>query len=138
MPLSWLNGGMASASLPQPALLIFDGDCGFCTSSVSWLRRVLPAMPEASPYQWTALEKYGLSEADAAARVWLVEHGRRHGGHRAVAALLTHQPNALLRIAGHLMLLPPLSWLAAVGYALVARYRFALPGGTPACRVGQP
>ena len=128
---------MASASETPSALLIFDGDCGFCTSSVAWLRGVLPAMPEASPYQWTDLPKYGLSEADAASRVWLVADGRRHGGHRAVAALLTHQPSALLRFAGHLMLLPPLSWLAAAGYALVARYRFALPGGTPACRVGQ-
>lgn len=128
---------MASASETPSALLIFDGDCGFCTSSVAWLRGVLPAMPEASPYQWTDLPKYGLSEADAASRVWLVADGARHGGHRAVAALLTHQPSALLRFAGHLMLLPPLSWLAAAGYALVARYRFALPGGTPACRVGQ-
>lgn len=94
-------------------------------------------MPEASPYQWTELRRYGLSEADAAARVWLVADGQRHGGHRAVAALLTHQPRAILRFAGHLMLLPPLSWLASAGYALVARYRYALPGGTPACRVGQ-
>jgi predicted DCC family thiol-disulfide oxidoreductase YuxK len=129
---------MASASETPSVLLIFDGDCGFCTSSVSWLGRALPAMPEASPYQWTDLERYGLREADAAARVWLVTDGHRHGGHRAVAALLTHQPRAILRFAGHLMLLPPFSWLAAAGYALVARYRYALPGGTPACRVGQP
>lgn len=133
---------MVSDAAVSPALLIFDGDCGFCTSSVGWLRRLLPAMPDASPYQWIALEEHGLSRADAAAKVWLVvrEPGgatRRLGGHRAVAGLLTHQPVAALRLLGHLMTLPPLSWAAAAGYALVARYRFALPGGTPACRVGQ-
>ncbi|AMB59015.1 thiol-disulfide oxidoreductase DCC family protein [Microterricola viridarii] len=133
---------MVSAASSHPALLIFDGDCGFCTSAVGWLRRTLPAMPEASPYQWTALGDHGLSETDAASRVWLVVRDgggavRRLGGHRAVAGLLTHQPVAALRLLGHLMNLPPFSWAAALGYALVARYRFALPGGTPACRVGQ-
>lgn len=133
---------MVSASAQRPTLLIFDGDCGFCTSSVRWLRRVLPAMPDAAPYQWTALDEYGLSEADASSKVWLVVRdrsgrNRRLGGHLAVAGLLTHQPVAALRLLGHLMTLPPISWVAAAGYALVARYRFALPGGTPACRVGQ-
>lgn len=133
---SCLNWRMSTVSSHVPALLIFDGDCGFCTSSVEWLRRMLPAMPDASPYQWTPLAEYGLSETDAAAKVWLVIDGRRFGGHRAVAALLTHQPCATLRFLGHLMTVPPVSWVAAIGYRLVARYRFALPGGTPACRVG--
>lgn len=119
-------------------LLIFDGDCGFCTSSVNWLKRSLAAMPEARPFQWTNLAEYGLTEADAAARVWLVVDGRRLGGHRAVAGLLTHQPVAVLRLLGHLMTVPPFLWAAALGYRLVARYRYALPGGTPACRVGAP
>ncbi|WP_233279404.1 thiol-disulfide oxidoreductase DCC family protein, partial [Microterricola pindariensis] len=132
-----LNSDMILAPSTRPALLVFDGDCGFCTSTVGWLRRWLPAMPDASPYQWTELAEYGLSEADAAAKVWLVVGGRRLGGHAAVAGLLTHQPAAALRLLGHLMMIPPISWAAAAAYALVARYRFALPGGTPACRVGQ-
>lgn len=122
-------------SLVSP-LLIFDGDCGFCTSSVNWLRQALPAMPDASPYQWTRLADYGLSEAEAAEKVWLVIDGRRFGGHRAVAALFIHQPCRTVRFVGHLISVPPFSWVAAIGYRLVARYRFALPGGTPACRVG--
>lgn len=128
---------METADSTHAALLVFDGDCGFCTSSIGWLRRALPAMPDASPYQWTPLSEYGLSEAEAAERVWLVVGGRRFGGHRAVAALLTHQPTAALRFAGHLMAVPPASWLADIAYRLVARYRFALPGGTPACRLPQ-
>ena len=41
----------------------------------------------------------------------------------------------LWRVAGHLLLVPPISWVAALVYALVARYRHKLPGGTVACRV---
>jgi len=42
-------------------------------------------------------------------------------------------PGRPWRFLGHLLVTPPFSWVAAVGYALVARYRHLLPGGTPAC-----
>ncbi|MFC6355005.1 thiol-disulfide oxidoreductase DCC family protein [Luethyella okanaganae] len=118
------------------ALLVFDGDCGFCTTAVGWLQRALPAMPEAMPYQWTPLDEHGLTSADAAARVWLLTPTRRYGGHLAVSALLRHQDAPALRAVGWLMTVPPWSWIAALGYTLVAKYRYRLPGGTPACRVG--
>jgi predicted DCC family thiol-disulfide oxidoreductase YuxK len=116
-------------------VLVFDGDCGFCTTAVGWLERLLPAMPEAAPYQWTDLSAYGLSLADAQAKVWLVHAGRRYGGAAAVAALLRHQPSARLRLLGWLASVWPWSVAADVAYRLVARYRYRLPGGTPACRV---
>lgn len=127
-------GGMSHESA-RPAVLIFDGDCAFCTTAVHWLGRVLPAMPPTSPYQWTDLAAYGLTVADGQARVWLVTGGRRYGGAAAVAALLRHQPAPGLRMLGWLGTVPPLSWLAELGYRLVARYRHLLPGGTPACRM---
>ena len=125
------------ASLPgaKTTVLIFDGDCAFCTSAVLWLGSVLPAMPPTSPYQWTELAAHGLTLADGRSRVWLVTGGRRYGGAAAVAALLRHQPSPSLRMIGWIGTLPPLSWLAEVGYRLVARYRHRLPGGTPACRM---
>lgn len=92
-------------------------------------------MPETAPYQWTDLSVYGLSLGDARARVWLVHHGRRYGGAAAVAALLRHQPSAPLRFVGWLGTLWPLSWFAEAAYRVVARFRYRLPGGTPACRV---
>ena len=125
------------ASLPgaKTTVLIFDGDCAFCTSAVLWLGRVLPARPPVEPYQWTDLAAYGLTAADGRSRVWLVTGGRRYGGAAAVAALLRHQPSPALRMIGWIGTLPPLSWLAELGYRLVARYRHRLPGGTPACRM---
>jgi predicted DCC family thiol-disulfide oxidoreductase YuxK len=116
-------------------VLIFDGDCGFCTTAVTWLERTLPAMPETAPYQWVDLSVYGLSIEDAQARVWLVDRGRRYGGAAAVTALLRHQPSPGLRLLGWLGATWPWSILADAAYRVVARYRYRLPGGTPACRL---
>jgi predicted DCC family thiol-disulfide oxidoreductase YuxK len=126
---------MVDANGATSGLLIFDGDCGFCTTSARWIQRALPAAPAVSPYQWTNLEAHGLSTDDAQSRVWLVTANGKYGGHNAIAALLRHQPVAVLRVAGWLMSVPPWSWVAALGYALVARYRYLLPGGTPACQL---
>jgi hypothetical protein len=41
------------------------------------------------------------------------------------------------RPVGALILLPPISWLAAGVYRLIANNRYRLPGGTPACAVPQ-
>jgi len=122
-------------SAVMSTVLIYDGDCGFCTTAVLWLDRVLPAMPPTSPYQWTDLPAYDLTVADGQARVWLALEGRLYGGAAAVAALLRHQPSPALRLLGWLGTVPPWSWLAEAGYRVVARYRYRLPGGTPACRV---
>ncbi len=46
--------------------------------------------------------------------------------------MATHGPWA---VAGRILLAPPVSWVAPLGYRLVARYRHRLPGGTPACKV---
>ncbi len=121
-------------ALIRPAL-IYDGDCGFCTTAVRWLEKNLPAMPETAPYQWADLSVYGLSLDQAQARVWLVHNGRRHGGAAAVAALFRHQPSHGLRLLGWLGAVWPWSVLADVVYRIVARYRYRLPGGTPACRL---
>ena len=92
----------------EKPLLVFDGDCAFCTTWVQRLERMLPVFPEAHPWQWLDLDAIGLS-------------------------LLRIQRPFGLRFLGHLLVTPPFSWAAAVGYAVVARFRHRLPGGTHAC-----
>ncbi|MFD1714279.1 thiol-disulfide oxidoreductase DCC family protein [Amnibacterium flavum] len=125
---------MTDIAVHQPIVLIFDGDCSFCTSCVDFLADNLPAMPAAVPYQRADLSGYGISEAEAEARVWLVTPDRHYSGAGAVSALLRHQPEPALRFVGWLLQTPPLSWLADAGYAVVSPLRHILPGGTPACR----
>ncbi|MDP3208947.1 MAG: hypothetical protein Q8M65_07345, partial [Rhodoglobus sp.] len=69
---------MSTARLPNPSnapLLIFDGDCAFCTSAVAWLERSLPVFPRTSPWQWLELDDYGLTNADGAHCAWVVASG---------------------------------------------------------------
>lgn len=115
------------------ALLVFDGDCGFCTTWVRRLERRLEVFPESQPWQWLDLDELGLTRHDVEHYAWLLAGGHRLRGHETFAGLLRMQPRPALRFLGHLLVTPPFSWVAAVGYALVARYRHLLPGGTPAC-----
>ena len=126
---------MPTSQTDQPATLIFDGDCGFCTTAVLWLQRRLPRVPATVPFQWSDLTAFGLTEDEARSRVWFVYGDLRFGGAAAVAALLRGQPHPGLRLLGWLATVPPWSWAAEAGYRLVARYRYRLPGGTPACRM---
>ncbi|MBX3067591.1 MAG: DUF393 domain-containing protein [Microbacteriaceae bacterium] len=122
-------------------ILIFDGSCGFCSSSVRFAARWLPAMPQALPYQFAELDSIGLTEIQAAEKVWLALPGDQEielfGGHLAVAEVLRHQPSFGFRLLGNLMELPGVSQVSALAYALAAKYRHKLPGGTPACEMAR-
>jgi predicted DCC family thiol-disulfide oxidoreductase YuxK len=114
-------------------LLVFDGDCAFCSTWVERLRDVLPRYPETIPYQWADLDALGLTLDEVQHFAWYLTATRQFGGHLAFSALLRSQPRIALRFAGRLIATPPFSWIAALGYHVIARYRHLLPGGTPAC-----
>lgn len=106
-----------------------------------WLESTLPAPPHSIPYQWADEDELGVSAAEAAERVWLIETDRRgrmhqYGGYLAVSVLLRRQPGFGYRFIGILMDTPPFSFVSGLGYTLIARYRHRLPGGTPACAAG--
>jgi predicted DCC family thiol-disulfide oxidoreductase YuxK len=115
--------------------LLFDGDCGFCTSSADWLRRRTRAGVEVVPWQRVDLDELGLTvEQVSGAAYWVDDAGENFRGHRAVGRALLRCGRGW-KIVGWLCLIPPASWVAAGVYRLAARYRYQLPGGTPACRV---
>jgi predicted DCC family thiol-disulfide oxidoreductase YuxK len=120
------------------AILIFDGDCGFCTTSARWAQRRFRHGERAEAWQLIGdgvLERFGLSEKDVREAAWWVDDGDvRERGHRAVGRALV-AGGGWRWAAGRLVLTPPVSWLAAGVYRLVVRWRYRLPGGTPACRV---
>ena len=116
-------------------MLIYDGDCRFCTSSAEWLRTRLLADQPIVAYQAVDLGRFGLTEADAAAAAyWVDAEGGLHRGAAAIAAALAACGGAW-GIVGRGLALPPLSWLARGVYAVVARNRHRMPGGSASCRL---
>ncbi len=121
------------------ALLVYDGGCGFCTSTADWISRRWPdgdVAPTAVPWQKLgpeALAETGLSQEDVKRAAWWISDGQREEGCRAVGRALVAAGNGWA-IVGRILLAPPVSWIAPFGYRVVARYRYRLPGGTPACK----
>lgn len=115
-------------------VLVYDGDCGFCTTCVHLLERIGPDA-EIVAWQLTDLAELGMTEEQAADAVQLVRFdGTVRSGHEAVAAVLG-TAGRIWRIVGRALLLPGISWIAARAYRLIADNRYRLPGGTPACAV---
>lgn len=117
------------------ATLIFDGDCGFCTTTAHHIEKNSSTPIEISPWQWVNLSDYGLTAEVAAAKVQVFVDGKTYAGHKAFAKLLRLQQQSWLKVLGGLMVTPPFSWGARVVYYFVAKYRHKLPGGTPACEL---
>jgi predicted DCC family thiol-disulfide oxidoreductase YuxK len=113
-------------------VLVYDGDCAFCTTCARVLERIGPDA-EIVAWQLTDLAELGISEEQAVDAVqWVQIDGTVRSGHEAIAAVL-NTAGRIWRIIGHMVLLPGISWMAAKVYRLIADNRYRLPGGTPAC-----
>ncbi|POM23210.1 hypothetical protein BTM25_43620 [Actinomadura rubteroloni] len=114
-------------------VLLYDGDCGFCTASVRFIDRHIPTRARIMPYQRADLAALGVTASRASREVlWVDERGRVSGAAQAVARLLTAAGGAW-RPVGLLLRTPPLRWIALAAYRFVSKHRDRLPGGTPAC-----
>lgn len=114
-------------------LLLYDGDCAFCTSCVRLVEKRIRPDAEIVAWQFADLTEVGVSEEEAADAVqWVEPNGTVHSGHEAIAAMLSAS-GPIWRASGRILLLPGISWTAARAYQLVATNRHRLPGGTPAC-----
>ena len=123
-------------------MLVFDGDCAFCTSAADWLGDRLARDPatdaELIPWQLTDLAAIGTSAERARSEVlWLATDDGLYGGADAVAHWLRHARGAW-GLLGRLIALPLVRTLASAGYRLIARSRHRLPGGSPACALPPP
>jgi predicted DCC family thiol-disulfide oxidoreductase YuxK len=124
-------------SQPKPPLLIFDGDCAFCTASANWLAERLRRKngPDATlvAWQFTDLKELGTTQERAQQEaLWVAPDGTISGGAEAFAAWLRFR-GGLFGWTGATMSLPGVRRLAAAVYRLIAKNRHRLPGGSPAC-----
>jgi len=119
--------------------LLYDGDCGFCTTTAAWVSQRWPKhdAPRAVPWQLLSAQEVlasALSSDDLASAAWWLDGHRRDRGARAVARALIATESSW-SVVGRILLVPPVSWVAPWGYRLIARFRYRLPGGTPACKL---
>ena len=122
---------------PGRPLLIFDGDCGFCTTTARAGQRRL-GLEHVEPWQFLDLDTLPVTEAECRQAVqWVAADGSVASAHDAAIAALRHAGGGWA-LLGRLVGLPGVRSVAAVVYRLVARYRYRMPGGTPACRLPQP
>ncbi len=112
--------------------MLFDADCGFCTRSAGWVRR-LPFDVEQAAIQSSDLDALGVDADRALLEMpFVAADGTVRYGHRAWAAVLRTGP-LLARVVGGLLDSRLLSRPAAWVYRWVSRNRDRLPGGTPTC-----
>ncbi|WP_081982976.1 thiol-disulfide oxidoreductase DCC family protein [Streptacidiphilus albus] len=131
----------SSHQLPPQPVLLFDGDCAFCSSSVRFAERRLDADRwEAVPFQFADLDALaaftgGLVSPERAEHevLWITPTGRVYGGAQAAARLLLRTRRPLWSVLGALLTLPLLRQAAAGVYRVVAVNRHRMPGGTAAC-----
>jgi predicted DCC family thiol-disulfide oxidoreductase YuxK len=117
----------ATGSPRTRPVLLFDGECGFCTRIVEEATQRLAADVDYLPFQTAPLVSYGVSTAEARHSLqWVAVDGRIGHGSDAVARLLIASGGAWPRL-GRLLLAPPFSFVAAGCYWLIARFRGHIP-----------
>jgi predicted DCC family thiol-disulfide oxidoreductase YuxK len=111
-----------------PALLVYDGTCGFCSAWARWGERHLGGGPVAvRASQSLDLEALGTTRQRADTELLLVTDDRTvRGGADAVAGWLRYGP-WWARVAAAALGLAPVRPLARLGYRWVADHRHALP-----------
>lgn len=122
---------------PRPVLL-FDGDCAFCTTCAQLVEKRIRPDADIVAWQFADLADLGVTTEQATDAVqWVQIDGTVRSGHKAIAAMLAIS-GPVSRLAARLLVLPGISWAAAKVYDLVATNRHRLPGGTPACKMARP
>jgi len=106
-------------------VLVFDGDCGFCTASARWIEA---RGAHTRAWQTLDLAELQLTVADVdEAAWWIDESGRKYRGHLAIGHALK-AAGGLWGLIGAVLVRPPVSWIAKPVYTLTARNRDKFPG----------
>lgn len=127
-------------------MLVFDGDCAFCTTCVNAAERYPRQTLASGGWEAVPFQFADLAELDARAGgrgevtreraerevLWVTPDGRVYAGAQAVARLLMRSGGAWAYLGG-VLALAPVRPVAAAVYRWVAANRGLMPGGTPAC-----
>ena len=124
------------AATEATPLLIFDGDCAFCTRCVRFIERRIRRHPRIQSWQRSDLAELGLTQEQCETAVQLIEGNRLTSAHVAVARVLIYGRRGWA-VLGYLLLAPGIKQIAGVVYRWVAKNRDRMPGGTTECALPQ-
>jgi predicted DCC family thiol-disulfide oxidoreductase YuxK len=140
-----------------PIIVIYDGECGFCTKSKNLIERFdLENIFRWKPYQSGAGRQFGISDIDANRRLYLIVGDKIYSGFRALKMIVLYNPVSYLvtytllaapgsgdsrfrniLVAVLLIVFSPLFVpVGEAAYAMVARNRYKLSANST-CRIGQ-
>jgi predicted DCC family thiol-disulfide oxidoreductase YuxK len=120
----------------QP-VLIFDGECGFCTRTANAVMRLntkhrFGVLPWQTP---GLLDQTGLTQQECMDAAWFVdEHGHKYRGAAAINATLSAL-GGVFAVAAWLYRIPGLKQIEDAVYRWVADHRYRLPGASDACKI---
>lgn len=131
---------MGMEEWPDP-VLVFDGDCGFCTSFAGWISARWRRPAHAVAWQRISpseLSSMGLTPTDCRDAAWWRDpSGRLVKGHVAIGRSLL-LAGGWERLLGRAILAPVVDPAASRAYRWVARNRNRLPGASGSCAVPSP
>lgn len=128
-PIHWHTVGVT-----RP-ILVFDGDCAFCSRSVRFVERRIRRHPRIVAWQSIDLAALNLTQAECEEAVqWIDVDGTRASAHVAVAHTLVYGGKGWA-LLGRLVLVPGVRSIAGFVYRWVARNRHRMPGGTSQCNL---
>ena len=120
-------------------MLIFDGDCAFCTRCAEWGAANLKPWVATKPSQQVKPEDFGLTAEDFKKSIWLVNTKDPKiaplAANRAVAKILQNQQNVFWRSFGIILDIWWVRPIASSVYFLVAANREKMPGATDECKI---
>jgi predicted DCC family thiol-disulfide oxidoreductase YuxK len=106
-------------------VLVYDGECDFCTRLAGWVERrdARGRIAVRANQERGLVERLGLTRAEVNRAAWAIEPGAgRFEGAAAINRVLRELGGGW-RALGSLYLLPPLGWVEDWYYARVARRR---------------
>ena len=117
------------------SILVFDGDCAFCTRSAGFITRRIKPSTDVQAWQSLDLDELGLTPEQCSTAVqWVSDAGETRAGAAAITAMLREAGSGWATL-GSLGELPGVRYLAAATYRVVATNRHRLPGGSASCEM---
>jgi predicted DCC family thiol-disulfide oxidoreductase YuxK len=115
------------------SILIFDGDCAFCTKSAAFITQRIRPSTDVQAWQSADLDALRLTPEQCSTAVqWVGDSGQIRSGAAAITAMLREAGPGWSAL-GAIGELPGVRSLAAATYRVIASNRHRLPGGTAAC-----